>query len=533
MRTLLLERDPTTKPYPKMDRSNARTMEMYRRMGIAEQVRALGYPAEASMDVFVARTLTEPELVRLHYPSVAEHRARIAASSDASEPLEPYQLVSQNDLEPLLLEVALGTPNVTVRFGHELVGFSQDPDGVDARIGVGDAERPVRCRYLAGCDGGRSTVRRALGIQLSGKGGLKRTRQISFRSEGLYDAIPIGQGRHYYLAGPTDATIVVQGSRRHFTLNAALPADADPETELRARIGGDLGRTIDIEILSTLDWQLHLLLADRYRDGRVFICGDAAHLVIPTGGLGMNTGVGDGLDLSWKLAATLAGWGGPEILDSYESERRAVGERNVGASGWAAEGMMLWRNACPTEIDDEGPAGEAARAKVAALAEVEQRRVHEMLGAELGYTYAGSPLVAEEPDNPREWSIRHYTPHTRPGVRIPHLWLADGRAVQDVLGNGFTLLDLTGRADPSGLSAAFGRFGAPFEVVSLDDPHARDVYGCALLLVRPDLHIVWRGDTTPTDPAALAATATGHAATPYRSPRPAASGTAAPSAVPA
>ena len=526
--TLLVERDLATKPYPKMDRSNARSMEIYRRLGIAERVRTLGYPANASMDVFVARTLSDPELVRLHYPSVAEHRAQIAACRDASEPLEPYQLVSQNDLEPLLLEVARATPNVIVRFGHELVGFAQDAEGVDVRIRAGDAEQPVRCRYLAGCDGGRSTVRRELGIALNGRGGLSEVRQISFVSDGLYDAIPIGQGRHYYLTGPTNPTVVVQGSRRHFTLNASLPADADLEAEVRARIGGELGRTVDIDIISSLDWRHHLLLADRYRDGRVFLAGDAAHLVIPTGGLGMNTGVGDAVDLSWKLAATLAGWAGPAVLDSYESERRAVGARNVEASGWAAEGMMLWRDACPPEINDDGPEGEAARAKVAEIAEVEQRRVHEMLGAELGYTYAGSPLVAQEPDNPREWSIRHYTPHTRPGIRIPHLWLKDGRAVQDVLGRDFTLLDLTGAAAPSGLATAFTQRGAPFEVVTLDDPHAHDVYGCGLLLVRPDLHVVWRGDTTPADAAALVATATGNATEPYRSMRPAAAETGAP-----
>ena len=521
VRTVLLERDPGTKPYPKMDRSNARTMEMYRRLGIAGRVRSLGYPPEASMDVFVARTLSDPELVRLRYPSVAEHRALIAECADGSEPLEPYQLVSQNDLEPLLLEVARTTPNVTVHFSHELIGFEQDADGVNVQIrDLDGAEHGVRCRYLAGCDGGRSTVRRRLGIALAGQGGLSELRQISFRSEGLYEAIPIGQGRHYYLTGPENATFVVQGSRRHFTLNAVLPADADLEAEVRSRIGGELGRTVDVEILSCLEWKLHLLLAERYRDGRVFIAGDAAHLVIPTGGLGMNTGVGDGLDLSWKLAAALAGWGGPAVLDSYETERRPVGARNVEASGWAAAGMMMWRDACPPEINDDGPEGAAARAVVAELAEVEQRRVHEMLGAELGYTYAGSPLVAEEPDNPREWPIRHYVPHTRPGVRIPHLWLADGRAVQDVLGRGFTLLDLTGAADTSSLAAAFAERGAPFEVVSTDDPHARDMYGCGLLLVRPDLHVVWRGDRPPTDPRALASTATGNAVEPYRSPRP-------------
>jgi 2-polyprenyl-6-methoxyphenol hydroxylase-like FAD-dependent oxidoreductase len=507
VRTLLVERDPTTKQFPKMDRSNSRTMELFRRLGFVERVRELGYPADNPMDVFVVTRLADPPLTTLRYPSVAEHRARIAETTDASEPLEPYQLVSQNDLEPLLREVAEATPNVTVRFGCELVGFTQDAEGVDVVLHAEHGYEVVRAGYLAGCDGGASPVRKALGIKLEGRGNLVEQRQVTFRSEKLYDAIPMGKGRHYYVADEQAAVFIVQGSRTQVTLNGSFPEDADLEQEIRSRIGFDT----DVEIINETTWRLHLLLAERYRDGRVFIAGDAAHLVIPTGGLGMNSGVGDAVDLAWKLAGTVQGWGGPGLLDSYEPERRKVGARNVRASGWAAEGLGLWRAVVRAGIDEDTPEGELLRGEVGGAAQVLQRRVHEMIGVELGYSYAGSCLVAYEPDNVTDWDTTTYTPHARPGVRLPHVWLKDGRAVQDIVGQDYTIVDLTGRAGHEALVKEFARAGAPLEVFSSDEPALRAAYECSLLLLRPDLHVFWRGEALPDDVAGLVDAATGRA----------------------
>jgi 2-polyprenyl-6-methoxyphenol hydroxylase-like FAD-dependent oxidoreductase len=510
VRTLLIEKVPTTKQYPKMDRSNARTMEFYRRLGIADRVRALGYPADASMDVFITTRLCDAPLARLHYPSVAQHRAKIAACTDASEPLEPYQLVSQNDLEPLLKEVAESTPNVTVRFGCEMTDFTQDGGGVIASLKYLDGtQQSVRAAYLVGCDGGKSTVRKNLGIKLEGQGNIRAVRQICFRSEQFYERIPIGKGRHYYLTDSEGSAFVIQGTRKEITLNTALPEGSDLEQEVRNRAGFDF----DFELLNVSDWKLHLLVADRFRDGRVFLAGDAVHLVIPTGGLGMNSGVGDAIDLSWKLAGTVAGWGGPGLLDSYQQERRKVALRNRDASGWAAAGMGIWRKLCRPQVMDDTADGAALRSEIGRTADIHHRRVHEMIGVELGYSYAGSNLIAFEPDNISDWDTTKYTPHTRPGVRIPHIWLKDGRALQDILGDNYTLLDLTGASDTAALEAAFARIGAPLMVLRLDEAHVRDVYGCSLLLLRPDLHIFWRGETLPAAVDELAVVATGHAET--------------------
>lgn len=516
VRTLLVEKDPTTKQWPKMDRSNARTMEIFRRLGFAEEVRELGYPADASMDVLVVSSLSQEPLTVLSYPTVAEHRERISQTRDGSEPLEPYQLVSQNDLEPLLKRLAESTDGVEVRFGCELVGFEQDDAGVSVALrDASGASSTVRADYLVGCDGGVSAVRKQLGIQLSGRGSISELVQTTFASDELYDKIPIGKGRHYYFADDQGAGIVVQGSRRQFTLNLrSTEATLDLEDEIRSRLGFD----VDLTIVNSRRWKMHLLLADKYREGRVFIAGDAAHLVIPTGGLGMNTGIGDAVDLAWKLAGTVRGWGGPGLLESYEVERRAVGARNVAAAGWAAEGMFLWQSQVRPEIGDDSPEGAAARADVAKAAHEHHWRIYEMVGAELGYSYAGSALVATEDDDPGEWDTVRYEPHARPGVRLPHVWLRDGLPVQDVLGPDYSLLDLTGNVDTAPLEAAFAALGAPLQVFRADEPGAREVYGAPLLLVRPDLHVVWRGTELP-DAEMLAARATGHTVPSLRAPQ--------------
>jgi 2-polyprenyl-6-methoxyphenol hydroxylase-like FAD-dependent oxidoreductase len=507
VRCLLMERHPTTLPWPKMDRSNARTMEFYRRIGIVDRVRALGYPPDNPMDVFLTTRLSDPPIAVLKYPSVAERRRQIAESPNGAWLLEPYQLVSQNKLEPLLKEVAEGTPNVTVRYGCELVDFSQDETGVTVHARTVDGgEKTLRCDYLAGCDGATSTIRKKLGIRLEGRGGIRELVQVIFRSDTLYERIVTGRGRHYQFADAAGSSMVAQGDRKEFTLHSSLP----PDTDFASVIRGLIGFPCDFEIRYVIPWRHHLLVAERYRDRRVFLAGDSIHLVIPTGGLGMNTGVGDAFDLSWKLAGVINGWGGPGLLDGYEQERRPIGIRNVAAAGWAAAGVPIWRVLVTPAVYEDTPEGDEVRRKLAASFDVNHRRMHGMVGVESAYSYAGSPLIADEPGNVAEWETSAYTPHARPGVRIPHMWLKEGRAMQDVLGDDYTLLDLRGDCDTAPLEAAFRALGAPLKVLRLDEARVRDMYGAAAFLLRPDLHIAWRGDGPPLDADGLAALTTGH-----------------------
>ena len=516
VRCTLIEKNPTTAPYPKMDRSNARTMEFYRRIGIVDRVRALGYPPEISMNVYCCTRLSDPPIAVLEYPSVEERRRQIKESLDGSWLLEPYQLVSQNKLEPLLKEVAEGTPNVTVRYGCEFVSLEQDAESVTVQARTIDGhDVTYRTQYLVGCDGGSSPVRKALGVKLDGHGRIRNLVQVIFKSDELYQRIKTGHGRHYNFVDADGSTIIAQGCRTEFTLHSSRP----PDTDFRPIVASLIGFPCRFEILQVIPWRHNLLVADHYRQGRVLLAGDAIHLVIPAGGLGMNTGVGDAFDLSWKLAGTLHGWGGPALLEAYEGERRPIGVRNVEAAGWAAAGVPIWRKLVRPEIYESTPESAKLRADVAASFAVNHRRMHGMVGVEAGYSYAGSPLIADEPGNVAEWETSKYVPKAVPGARIPHMWLADGSALQDRLGQNFTLLDLEGDCNTAALEAAFRKIGAPFEVLRLDEKRVREVYGKSVFLLRPDLHIVWRGDGPPENPEELAAIATGWRPRAVKQPR--------------
>jgi len=511
IRCVLIEQKPEPQFLPKMERCNARTMEMFRRIGLADAIRAAGMPSDIPMDVYIVLSMTRPPLLHLKYPSVEQARREIATSRDGTLPLEPYQLISQYTLEPVLKAQAERLPCVTVRYGTELLEFQQDASGVTAIVRRQDGTtQNIRAAYLVGCDGGASRVRKQLNIRLRGEGNLARLRQGLYRCDELYNRLPLGagpgKGRHYLTVDAHGSFLIMQDSRRHWTLHAT----AETDEEMRHRFEAVVGVPVRYEMLNCAEWRQNLLLADQYGTGRVFLAGDAVHLVIPTGGLGMNTGVGDAFDLSWKLAATLAGWGGPHLLRSYEIERRQVGERNIGASRYAALGYRKWRSLCRPELYDETPASRAAREHLAAVASIEQRKVNEMLGAELGYRYVDSPIIDNIPGGP-EHLYREYRPTTWPGARLPHAWLPDGTAIQDrIPTTGYTLVRLNPKQDIGALVAAFQAHRAPLTVLDVSEQSMHALYERDLLLLRPDMHVVWRGNQLPGIPHELVAVATGH-----------------------
>ncbi|MGK6317432.1 FAD-dependent monooxygenase [Neorhizobium sp. DT-125] len=507
---MLTEQKDAPQFLPKMERCNARTMEIYRRLGVSEKIRAAGFPSDMPMDVFVVRTMVEEPLLHLPYPSVDEARARINAANDGSEPLEPYQLVSQYTLEPLLKEVVEGLPSIDVSYGHRLIDFTQDKDKVTARFARSDgSEVSVTAKYVVGCDGGGSTVRKQLGFKLEGESNLLELWQALYRSDDLFEKIPIAKGRHYHVADDKATFLIVQDDLKHFTLHSVVETPQD----MKAMFEKVVAMPVKYEMLYAGKWRQNLMLADRYRDRRVFLAGDAAHLVIPTGGLGMNTGVGDAIDLSWKLAATLQGWGGEDLLDSYEVERRQIGAHNVAASRFASQGRRKWRSQYRPEMYENTLEGIALKKEFIEIADREQRKTNEMIGAELGYRYADSAIIAEEDGLPPKHDYMTYRPTTWPGARLPHVWLADGTPVQDRIGSGYTLLRLDGN-ETAGASFvnAMRNLGAPIEILDIDDVTAKNVYGRNYLVLRPDMHVAWRGDAFPGDVEALAAMITGNGA---------------------
>lgn len=507
---VLIEQKVEPQFLPKMERCNARTMEIFRRLDLADRIRAAGMPGDIPMDIQIIRTMVEPPILRLPYPSVVQARARTRESKDGSLPLEPYQLISQYTLEPLLLEEAERIPAVTVMRSTTFLEFTEQSAGVLVAVSNADGVRStLRAAYLVGCDGGASRVRKQLDIRLQGEGDIARLRQGLFLCEQLYERLPMGngpgRGRHYLVAGGPPTFMIMQDSTRHWTVHSAVESDEEMQRMFERIIGVQL----PYEMLYCAEWRQNLLLAERYGKGRVLLAGDAVHLVIPTGGLGMNTGVGDATDLAWKLAATLEGWGGPGLLASYEAERRQIGERVVGASRYASLGYRAWLAEVRPEIGDDTPEGISARAHLADVANVEQRKSNEMIGAELGYRYVDSPIIDNVPGGPQH-DVRAYQATAWPGARLPHMWLTDGSAIQDRLrSDRYTLIDVTGEHDPTPLVSAFEALGAPLDVLVVPDAALRRVYERDLILVRPDMHVAWRGDRLPEAVVDLAALATG------------------------
>ena len=511
IKTILLERNPEPQFLPKMERCNARSMEMFRRIGLSEKIREAGLRADCPMDVFVVEDLTKPALLEEKHPSIQAFREKIRDCKDLSMSLEPYQLISQYTLEPLLKAEAETLQSVDVRFGYEFVEFEQSDLGVTVHCQDLEGKSiTLTASYLVGCDGGSSPIRKQLGIKLRGEGGILELQQALFYCEDLFDRLPHGngpgQGRHYHRADTEHTFLIMQDSTKHWSLHATAP-DADA---MKHKFEEIVGFPIEYELLSCAPWRQNLLLADRYREGRVFLAGDSVHLVIPTGGLGMNTGVGDAFDLAWKLIGTIKGWGGPELLDSYEVERRQVGDRNVGASRYANVGRQKWRSIATEDIFSGTDTGESTKKKLIRVAESEQRKGNRMIGAELGYRYVDSPCIDNVPGGP-EHRVGEYHPNVWPGSRLPHCWLDDGVALQDLLPETYVLLILGNKfLDTSKLRQSYEAIGAPVTELRIESNRIRDLYGFDLLVLRPDMHVVWRGADVPQNPKEIASISTGH-----------------------
>jgi 2-polyprenyl-6-methoxyphenol hydroxylase-like FAD-dependent oxidoreductase len=478
-------------------------------MGIADRVRAVGYPTAYPMDVYHIITMMDPPLARVPYPSVDEARAEAAARNDGVMPLEPYQLISQYTLEPLLKQIAEENPLIDVRFGHELISFEQDLDGVSARVQTtGGEDLTFRSSYLVGTDGGTSTVRKQLGFVMDGQANMRQMVQALYRCDTLYDVVPIGHGRHYKVSDPNSSGIVCQDSCRHFSINAEGCTEAD----MPAIFANAIGAPIPFEMIAAAPWRHNLLCAQRYIDGRVMLAGDSAHLVIPTAGLGLNTGIGDAIDLSWKLAAIVSGWGGPQLLQSYEDERRQIGVRNVRASGDATAARRERRAEHWTPwIREDSERGREARERVGKLAVLEANKTTIITGIERGYRYTNSALLwPESGDGPDPDNIE-YVPTTWPGARLPHMWCKSGGALLDRFGPWYTVLRFGSAVDTTGIERALAAAHVPYGVLTLDeDEPAHEVYGgFGAFVIRPDLHVSWRGTATPRDPSAIIAVATG------------------------
>jgi 2-polyprenyl-6-methoxyphenol hydroxylase-like FAD-dependent oxidoreductase len=501
----LIEKSDGAIEQPKMDLVGVRTMEFCRRWGIADWVRDAPYPGDYPQDYVYLTALNGYELGRERFPGRA---------FEACPPESPQkrERVPQDMFDPILKRFAQTFSNVTLRYHCELTGFVERGDGVRAtlRDPRNGAVETIAADYLVGTDGGVSTVREIAGIGMSGNPALTYTTNVIFRCADFPSLHDKGKGYRFILIGPegTWLTIVAVNGADRFRMSIVGTPDKveHDEADIRAALHRAMGRDFDYEILSVMRWVRRELVADTFGTDRVFIAGDAAHLMSPTGGLGMNTGIQDAVDLGWKLAASLDGWGGPGLMRSYGAERRPVALRNVAASTANLRRMVSTRSERPPppEIFRGGPEGDAARKAYGDWYAATMRHEWFMNGYHLGYRYDDSPIVVPDgtPAPPDETST--YTQTARPGARAPHVWLTDGRSTLDLYGRGFVLLRL-GAEPPSGegIAAAARARAVPLQTVSLDAPEVLDLYRRRLVLVRPDGHVAWRADAEPEDALVL------------------------------
>ncbi len=505
IRSTLIERNVDTTRWPKMDITNCRSMELLRRLGLEEGLRQVGVPPQYSFDVIFSTGLAGREFARWKLPSVDAMRERIRERNDGTMPCVPYQRCSQEVFEAWMKRLCEDDPLIDVRSGWCFDTLTQDAEGVTAQITdtTKNASHRLRARYLVGCDGATSAVRKAVEIPLQGRPVPRIARQVHFKSRDLTNLHAHGQFWHIFFA--VTGTLIAQDEVDTWTVQRYYPPDTDPSgMPSEEVVASALGCKIAIDrVLVTSVWQGNLLVADRYREGRVFLAGDSAHQNIPTGGYGMNTGVGDAIDIGWKLAALLQGWGGPSLLASYEIERRPVAVRNVARSERHANVHVKWRGQIDRALlEADTPEGAAHRAAINAIIQAE-RGENEDHGIELGYRYEGSPVIASEAGDAPPWEPRSYTPTTWPGGRPPSVILEDGSFLFDRFAREFTLLDFTGDPAAVRMVGAASARGVPMQRVVIRDASARRLYERALVLIRPDQHVAWRADRMPNNPMAV------------------------------
>ena len=514
---ILLEEDATPPTLPKANATTSRTMEHYRRLGFAAEIRALGLPEDYPQDIAYFTRYTRHELARLPGRSRREALAAREGPDSRWPTPEPLHRVQQMYIEAILKRQAERWPAADVRFGWQARALAQSEEGVTLEaeeLASGRTER-IEADYAVGCDGPRSLVRAALGIAYEGMSREERDFMggkmlaVYIRSSALYHLAPRAW-QYWAMNREQRALLNAIDGRELWVMHVQLPrAGADAAVYARESLLRATGRECRFEILGIAEWTAGFtLVAERFGSGRVFIAGDAAHLFTPTGGQGYNTSVDDASNLGWKLAAACQSWGGPALLASYERERRPIALRNTRFARAMAE--SIGRIDLPTDLEDDSAAGAAARAALGERLLRHAATEFDIPGIHLGVFYADSPIVVPDGTPPPADDWHRYTPDAIPGARAPHVWLDDGVSIFDRFGRDFTLLRFDPSVDVRSIEAAARRHRAPLEIVDVSSDEARDLYARDLALVRPDHHVAWRGNAPPDDAGALLARALGH-----------------------
>ena len=528
---MLVEARTGPTEHPKATLLGARSMELFRRWGLTDAIYAGALPPDVNYAITFSTRLCGHELFRVVSPSIRQTVERPPEAMARWRELQwsPFYKtqIGQQALEPILIDFAARRPGVTLRHGWRCLDAAEDETGVTARIEQVASGRieTVRARYLAACDGGSSGLRRALGIRRSGRGRMRPNVSFYFESADFLETHGRGLGNLYFVFAPDSFgvfTAIDGRSNWLFQFYFLDPARATEALDPEAVLTRAMGRPFPFRLKAVQHWHHHQSVAQRWRSrrgdawtgapGRMFLAGDAAHLFPPTGGVGMNTGIGDAVDLGWKLDAVEQGWGGEGLLAAYEAERKPVAVRNSVVSANNSDKIDMVMDGTPPEVEDDGPRGEAIRAALARNIRWMARQFN-AAGVHLGYRYHDSPVIVpdgspEPPDDPAQVSNS-----TWPGCRAPHAWTGADRSLRgestlDWFGREFVLLE-SGGADGAPLSAALAVLGAPVQRRHVDDPALAALFERPLVLVRPDGHVAWRGPDGPADPHSVARTVCG------------------------
>jgi 2-polyprenyl-6-methoxyphenol hydroxylase-like FAD-dependent oxidoreductase len=509
VRTMLAEtRAAAEPPSVRCNHVSARTMEIFRRLGLAGAVRDAGLPADYPNDVAFRTTATGLEIGRIPIPCRAERHVRKDGPDGWWPTPEPPHRINQIHLEPVMFAHAAATPGLRIRSRASVIDFEQCESGVLANVNNLDTDEidQIFARYLVGCDGAHSLVRRRMGAAFSGDSHVVQVQSTYLHAPGLLGLMP-APAWAIDCMNPRSCGLVfaIDGRERwlvhHFLRPGEPPSAADRDRCLREILGVD--SRFKFDLLGQESWTGRRMLADRFRLGRVFLCGDAAHIWVPFAGYGMNAGIADAMNLSWMLAGVIHGWADPALLDAYEIERRPITEQVSRYAMATSLARTAQQTAIPETIESPGPEGAAVRARIGRQAYEANVGQFCCGGLNFGYFYADSPIIAYDGESAPAYTMYDFRPSTVPGCRTPHLWLRDGRSLYDALGSDFALLRFDPATDVGSIVGAAAERHVPLRLLDVDADDAAALYPHKLLLSRPDQHVAWRGAQPPIDPLAL------------------------------
>ncbi len=510
---MVLEEDVDAPDFPKANATSSRTMEHYRRRGFSTEIRQLGLAADYPQDIIYCTTLAGRELTRFVIPSRSQalDQTSLGDYGEAAWPTpELPHRAQQMLIEPVLRAQAQKYSSVKLMLGWQAQSFKQDSQKVNvlaSRTDGKDADsklHEITAQYIVGCDGPRSMVRKTCGIRYNGQSEEERDffggqmLSVFFTSQSLYQVLNKDKAWMYWAVNAVQRglLIAIDGIDKFLFCLQLKPGQTIETVDYKAAMFAAIGAEFEFNLIAKAPWNAGFtLVADKLSHERAFIAGDAAHLFTPTGGMGYNTSVDDAVNLGWKLAAIVQGWASTRLLESYDAERKPIAYRNTAFARSMADSIGLIKIA--PNIDGEGVEAELIRRQLGEALRQHVRNEFNIPGLQLGLRYEGSPIVSTESTVCPADLPNHFVPDARPGARAPHIWL-DGKSIFDMFGRDFTLLclcELDGENLTQKWMTSAQSKGIPLSILHIKNVEARELYGADMVLIRPDHHVAWRGNS--------------------------------------